>query len=156
MRVILLAFVALTLAACEAKTNAAADIVRPDFRAALDVHLAAIAAKDLDAFKPTITAGDELYVIFPNGAAIETTDGVIEFHSEWFQDANWRMDPEIVKIIEGEDMSVALLKYDYRDTPDGAPRSSWLILVFKLEDGKWRLVHDQNTRINPTETSEDE
>lgn len=139
---------ALLLAACSAGGETAA---RPDFRAALDAHLAAIEARDLDAFAPTITSGDDLYVIFPNGAAIETTEGVVAFHDEWFQDENWRMDPGVVKIMEGEDMSAALLKYDYRDTPNGEPRSSWLILIFKLEDGEWRLVHDQNTRIAPPE-----
>lgn len=141
----------LLLAAC-----GAAETPRPDFRATLDAHLAAIAAKDLDAFKPTITGGDDLYVIFPNGAALETTEQVLAFHEEWFADSNWRMDPDVVKVIEGEDMATALLKYDYRDTPDGEPRSSWLVLVFKLEDGAWRLVHDQNTRITQETSSEPE
>ena len=57
------------------------------------------------------------------------------------------MRPELIRIIEGEDMAMALYSYAYRDTPDGEPRSSWLMLLFKLEDGVWRLVHDQNTRI---------
>ncbi|MEZ5895096.1 MAG: nuclear transport factor 2 family protein [Parvularculaceae bacterium] len=122
---------------------------RPDFRAALDAHLSAIAAKDIEAFTPTLTSRDDLMVIFPNGSAIETTQGVVDFHRDWFADDQWRMDPKVVKIIEGDDLSTALLKYDYRDTSDGEPRSSWLVLVFKLEDGAWRLVHDQNTKIIP-------
>ncbi|MCA8887508.1 MAG: DUF4440 domain-containing protein [Parvularculaceae bacterium] len=122
---------------------------RPDFRVALDAHLGAIAAKDLDAFTPTLTSRDDLMVIFPNGSVIETTQGVVDFHRDWFADDQWRMDPQVVKIIEGDDLSTALLQYDYRDTPDGEPRSSWLVLVFKLEDGQWRLVHDQNTKIIP-------
>lgn len=136
----------LLLMACSA-----AEKPRPDFRAALDAHLAAISAKDLDAYKRTVTSGEDLYLIFPDGSAIETTEGVFAFHQEWFEDSNWRMEPEVMKVMEGEDMSAALLKYDYRDTPEGEPRSAWLVLIFKLEDGEWRLVHDQNTRIAPPE-----
>ncbi len=133
-----------------------AEAPRPDFRAALDAHLAAIEGKDLEAYKPTVTGGDDLHLIFPDGSTIDTTEGVFDFHREWFDDPNWVMEPEVVKVMEGEDMAVALLKYDYRDAPDGAPRSSWLVLVFQLEDGAWRLVHDQNTRIIQETSSETE
>ncbi|GJL93567.1 YybH family protein [Hyphococcus sp.] len=157
MRAILFAFAVLALASCDVKTTATAEKARPDFNAALQRHLDAIAVRDLDAFTATITAGDDLNVIFPNGAVLENTNAVVAFHREWFSDDQWRMDPAVVKTIEGADMATALLKYDYRDTPDGAPRSSWLALVFKLERGEWRLVHDQNTRIEPqTELTETE
>ena len=151
MRIIVASLGALLLAAC-----GGAETARPDFRTALDVHLSAITEKDFDAYKPTVTSGEDLNLIFPDGSAIETTEGVLTFHEEWFGDPNWRMAPEVVKIMEGEDMAAALLKYDYRDTPDGEPRSSWLVLVFKLEDGEWRLVHDQNTRITQETSSEPE
>jgi ketosteroid isomerase-like protein len=149
MRILIVLFGIAVLAACEAKAP-----TRPDFRTALDAHLAAISARDLEAFEATITAGDDLYVIFPNGVALETTQGVVDFHRDWFTDDQWRFDPSVVKTIIGVDMATALLKYDYRDTPHGEPRTSWLVLVFKLEDGAWRLVHDQNTRIAPQEDAE--
>ncbi|WP_425409444.1 YybH family protein [Hyphococcus sp.] len=135
----------LIIAGCGAGGDAAS--ARPDFRAALEAHLAAIEAKDLEAYRPTVTTRDDLTLIFPGGEIIETTDGVIGFHEQWFQDSEWRWDGDIVKLMEGEDMAAALMKYDYRDAPDGAPRSSWLLLLFQLEKGEWRLIHDQNTRI---------
>ena len=150
MRVMFFIF-AVLLAACEAKAP-----VRPDFRAALDAHLAAIEAKDIDAYKPTVTADEDLWIVFPGGETIETTEGVIGFHEEWFKDPDWRWNGEVVKTMEGEDMAAAFMKYDYRDTPDGDPRSSWLALIFKLENGEWRLVHDQNTRINAQAQTEEE
>ncbi|MFC2952138.1 YybH family protein [Marinicaulis aureus] len=150
MKYLVVLFGALWLAAC-----GAAETTRPDFRTALDAHLAAIAAKDFDAYKPTVTSGEDLHLIFPDGSVIETTQGVFDFHEEWFADSNWRMDPDVVKVMEGEDMAAALLKYDYRDTPEGDPRASWLILVFGLENGQWRLIHDQNTRIIQQTSSED-
>ena len=136
---------ALMLAACA--PGGEAKPARPDFRPALEAHLAALSARDLEAFKATLTTGDDMRVVFPNGSVVDTTDGVVSFHEEWFKDPDWRWDGEIVDIIEGEDLAVAFMKYDYRDTPEDEPRSSWLALVFALEDGAWRLVHDQNTRI---------
>ncbi|WDI31716.1 nuclear transport factor 2 family protein [Hyphococcus flavus] len=149
MRVFIIALNVLFLASCSE-----AQAPRPDFNAAVKAHLAAINAKDLEAYAPTVTGRNDLMIIFPEGEVIETTDDVIGFHREWFQDENWRMDIETVKLMEGEDMSAALLKYDYRDTPEGEPRSSWLLLLFQLEGGEWRLIHDQNTRI--TQTTENE
>ena len=58
--------------------------------------------------------------------------------------------------MEGADMAAAFMKYDYRDTPDGEPRSAWLTLIFKLEEGEWRLIHDQNTRITQSTENETE
>ncbi|MCB2114040.1 MAG: nuclear transport factor 2 family protein [Parvularculaceae bacterium] len=142
-----LAFMALS--ACNDET------AHPEFRAALDAHLAAIDARDLGAYEKTISAGD-FYLIFPDGETIDTRDGVIDFHTRWFADPDWRFSPEIIRVIEGEDMASALVKYDYRDTPDGAPRTSWLSLVFKLEGGEWRLVHDQNTRITAPAAPEED
>lgn len=121
------------------------------FEKALERHLDAILSKNLDAYMATLTASDDLMLIFPAGELIDSTEGVVNFHREWFGDANWVMEPEVIKTIEGSDQSTALLRYQYRDTPDGEPRSAWLLLVFQLEDGQWRLVHDQNTRIVPSE-----
>ena len=120
----------------------------PDFRAALDNHLKMVTSRDLEGFKATLTKGDDLKVIFPNGSELPSTKDVVAFHSEWFQDKDWIMEPDVVKVIEGSDKATALIKYAYRDHAEGPPRSSWLVLVFALEDGEWRLVHDQNTRID--------
>lgn len=119
----------------------------PSFKQALQQHLDAILDKDLDAYVPTLTASDDLMLIFPAGELIDTREGIIEFHRNWFADDNWVMEPEVVKTIVGSDQATAVLRYQYRDTADGEPRSSWLVLVFQLEDDQWRLVHDQNTRI---------
>jgi len=130
-------------------TQSAVDVVRPDFKAALEAHLATIADRDIDAYADTITKAGDLYVIFPDGSATTTTEGVIDFHEDWFADEKWSWEIETVKIIEGADMAMAVLKHHYRDNADVEPRSSWLVMVFQIEDGEWRLVHDQNTRIVP-------
>ncbi len=48
----------------------------------------------------------------------------------------------------GADLAMALVQYRYRAKPDDAPVVSWLTYVFQLEDGRWRIVHDQNTALD--------
>ena len=119
----------------------------PAFRPALDAHLATISALDLEGFNKTLTSGGDLNVIFPNGTLVPDTQAVRDFHAEWFSDKGWFMEPEVIKVIEGKDMATALIKYSYRDNAKSETSMNWLVLVFKLEDGAWKLVHDQNTKI---------
>ena len=147
----LMAFLgAIALAVCSTSQAESYD-KSPAFDKALKRHLDAILAKDLEAYQATLTGSDDLFLIFPGGALIDSTEAVVDFHRQWFEDAEWIMEPEIIKTIQGNDQATALLRYQYRDSADAEPRTSWLVLVFRLEDGQWRLVHDQNTRITAQE-----
>ncbi|PHR61958.1 MAG: DUF4440 domain-containing protein [Robiginitomaculum sp.] len=119
----------------------------PSFQVALDAHLATIAARDLGGFMATLTKGDTLPMIFPDGSMLQSKDDVQATHAEWFGDTDWRMGIEHVSQVVGSDVAVALLRYSYRDTPEGDDRYAHLALTFQLQDGEWRLVMDQNTRI---------
>lgn len=123
------------------------DVQRPDFRPTLEKHLSAVQSRDIAALEATLTKTGGLQVIFPNGARVDNTADVMAFHKEWFDDADWVWTPTIDRIIEGETQASALVTYTMQDTADGPKRASWLFLVFQLEDGAWRLVHDQNTSI---------
>lgn len=43
---------------------------------------------------------------------------------------------------------MALIKYQYRPTVDDIPFTTWLTYVFQLQEGQWRIVHDQNTALD--------
>ena len=145
MNHILLSCLACFISACASTSPHVT--VSPPFLPTVERHLAAVEGRDIDVFIDTITRTDALRVIFPNGAAVNSTSEVIAFHREWFADPHWRWHGEIVDAQLGTDLSLALVKYSYRDTPDAEPHSSWLALVFALEEGQWRLVHDQNTSL---------
>jgi len=141
----------LTLSACATPTTSPA-AAPSSFEAALTRHLGAITGRDIDTFLSTLTQDEALTVIFPNGGAVTTRTEVEALHREWFADPDWRMEIEPVRVVKTDSMALALVRTSYRDTPDGAPRFAYLTLTFRLEDGAWRLVHDQNTRI-PAEES---
>lgn len=108
-------------------------------------YIQAIQERDLDGIIETMTTGEELVLIFPNGTTLLTRQEYIDFHKGWFADMDWKMDLEPVTTLIRENFGVILLKTTYTD--DAGPRQALLSLTFALEDGQWRLVFDQNTRI---------
>lgn len=132
-------------------TDAGINAPQGSFAAALEAHLQAIRQRDLDALADTVTTGDELILIFPNGSRTDTREEYLDFHRSWFADTGWRMHVELLHVIERPALGLALMKYRYESTtPDGEPRTSinYVAMTFAKEDGAWRLVFDQNTPIS--------
>lgn len=122
--------------------------MKPDFDKAVQAHLDSISSRDIDAFKANLTRDDTLYTIVQNGHAFTTPSELIDIHEQWFKDPNWIWEGEVAHKVVGEDMAMALIKYQYRAKADDEPFSTWLLYVFQLQDGKWRIVHDQNTALD--------
>lgn len=122
--------------------------MKPDFDTALQKHFAAISSRDIEAFKTHLTKNDTLYTIVQNGHAFTTPSETIELHKQWFKDPNWIWEGTVVHKVVGEDMAMALIKYQYRADTDDAPFTTWLTYVFQLQEGQWRIVHDQNTALD--------
>lgn len=121
---------------------------KPDFDKALQSHFDAIANRDIVAFKNNLTRGNTLYTIVQNGHAFTTPAELIALHEEWFKDPNWIWEGSVVHKVVGEDVAMALVKYEYRAKAEDAPLSTWLVYVFQLQEGEWRIVHDQNTALD--------
>ncbi|MEQ1834849.1 MAG: nuclear transport factor 2 family protein [Candidatus Nitrotoga sp.] len=122
--------------------------MKPDFDIALQKHFAAISSRDIEAFKSHLTKNDTLYTIVQNGHAFTTPSETIELHKQWFKDPSWIWEGTVVHKVVGEDMAMALIKYQYRAKADDAPFTTWLTYVFQLQEGQWRIVHDQNTALD--------
>lgn len=133
---------AIALAACQ---PAAKDT--PPFEPALEAHIQSIYDRDLDAYSETITKGERLPLILPNGTMLTTREQSIDLHREWFSDKDWVQKQEVIYTHVNGEMAYATIRYSYQDTNDGPPRFTYLGLVFEVQDGAWRLIHDQNTRI---------
>lgn len=122
--------------------------MKPDFDAALQSHLASIAARDIEAYQANLTLDETLYTVVQNGHAFTTRSELIAIHEQWFQDPNWVWKGEVVHKVVGEDMAMALIQYQYQAKPTDAPFRTWLVYVFQLQEGRWRIVHDQNTALD--------
>ena len=122
--------------------------MKPDFNAALQKHFDSIEHRDIDAFKASITGDKTLYTIVQNGHAFTTPQQVIDIHAEWFKDNRWSWKGQVIHTVVGEDMAMAVVKYTYQAKPDSPALESWLTYVFKLENGAWKIVHDQNTALD--------
>jgi uncharacterized protein (TIGR02246 family) len=114
-------------------------------------HVKAVQARDLPALERTITSGNDLTLILPNGTQTATRQAYVDFHKEFFATKTWTIQFEPVSRIVGADFAVLTTQSLYQDTVDGKPyRSrSWVTFTFQKERGQWRLIHDQNTRLPP-------
>ena len=121
--------------------------MKPDFDTAIQEHFAAISNRDIEAFKSHLTKSDTLYTIVQNGHAFTTPDETIELHRQWFSDPDWVWAGSVVHKVVGEDVAMALIKYHYRPKAEDQPIVTWLTYVFQLQEGQWRIVHDQNTAL---------
>jgi ketosteroid isomerase-like protein len=154
MKGLLACFAAASLAGCV--TPESSPTSSPSFQAALEMHLAAVSARNMDALLPTLTSGDKLTMIAPNGFKWDTKRQYIDFHRQWFASKDdGQLKFETIRVIESPALAHALIRYRYKfkDNAGNAQSSvNWLTLTFALENGAWRLVFDQNTLLTDQPT----
>lgn len=145
------AFLALCLLACAALAHAASAPPEAALRVTLDRHLAAINARDLDGLLATVTDGDALTLILPDGRVLATRADYRRLHVDWFAERDWRMVFDVEDVRVFGDVGIARVRYDSQSRDAGGAyvsrRVARLSLVFARERGEWRLVYDQNTPI---------
>ena len=100
-------------------------------------HVKAVQARDLPALERTITLGEQLTLILPNGTQTSTRQAYVDFHKEFFATKTWTIQFEPVSRIVGADFAVLTTKSLYQDVVDGKPyRSrSWVTFTFQKEAG---------------------
>lgn len=121
------------------------------FQQALERHLLAVKEHNIDAFCDTIATDGSLTMILPNGNLLDSYEEIMDLHREWFADQEWEMTTELVNTTETSEMATALLLVNYADVDEeGYPVQFqyFLNLIFANRNGKWLLIHDQNTIID--------
>jgi ketosteroid isomerase-like protein len=115
------------------------------FRDALEEHLRAIEARDLDALAATVAETD-LVLIMADGKLVRSAREFLDAHRAWFATPGWTLQARELELYEGAELGVAVFELEYREPPATHSRS-YLTLVFQKQHGRWRMVHDQNTPI---------
>lgn len=113
-------------------------------------HVRAVQTRDLALLERTITTGEQLELIFPDGRRSTTRAEYLAFHREWFAERGWTMTIRPVSRVERAELAVVTARTRYEEREGRRLtgwNENWLTLTFAKEAGGWRLVHDQNTRI---------
>jgi hypothetical protein len=118
-----------------------------DFKNTLELHLDSMKNKDLNKFISTVNL-ENIILIMPNGTLIREKEEFIELHKNWFADNDWDLNYKIINIEESIEISSVLATIDYTDCDAEGniiKMNYYLNLIFRKEDEKWLLIHDQNT-----------
>jgi ketosteroid isomerase-like protein len=116
---------------------------------AVAFHLQTITNRNLEAFQKTVVQDGRLRVILPNGQLLKNFSEIITFHQNWFADPDWSMNVNIQQSIQTAAMGYVFCDVVYHDLDqEGQPYqlTYWLTLTFIHEEGRWLLIHDQNTK----------
>lgn len=120
-------------------------------------YVTSIQNSDLDGLFSTVTEGDALTFLTASGNIIDTREGYYTFHEEWFSHTGWEMPVELLEVHEGDVYGYTIAVFHYKqETPDGLyDLDSYFTLIFKKENGEWRVVTDVCTPIKRTITQGD-
>ena len=87
---------------CSTLAGAAAEEGR-SIDAVFAEHVKAVQARDLPALERTLTSGDQLTLILPNGTQTSTRKAYVDFHKEFFASKTWTIQFEPVNRAVGAD-----------------------------------------------------
>jgi len=119
-----------------------------DFRKIVQEHLDVVIKKDIVTFQKYLSPMHEPLVILPSGDILQGYDAVLDFHKDWFADADWVMKSEIIDAVQLANMGYGLVDVTYNDLDEnGQPyKMKYLLsMVFVNIEGEWILLRDQNT-----------
>jgi len=111
-------------------------------------HLAAIGARDLDAYAATLH--EQVTLILPNGTVHAGRQAVVDFHRGFFADPDWRQDFTAERLVVTARAAAAIYRADYHDVDTGGTpyhRRFLVALLFVPVGDRWLLLHDQCTPL---------
>lgn len=119
-----------------------------NFLTTLNQHLDAIQSRNLALYEKTIAHSPDLMLILPNGKQIKGFDKILDFHKEWLNDQDWKMEYAIINHYNSHQIGYALLEITYYDLDENGNSYTMkylLSLIFEKMEGQWKLIYDQNT-----------
>jgi len=129
-----------------AKTEANKIQNEKDFVATMQKHLDAVSNKDLAALKSTMSPTGKMQLILPATEIINTVDGFMNYHEEWFKaPGTWTFETKILNTEIKEDLGIAITEIIYSEPErNGEPYFNRMIVSYALEkvNGKWCIIKD--------------
>ena len=117
---------------------------------AMNTHMKAVSDRDLEALKSTLSPNGNMQLILPGMEVIETVDGFMEYHREWFEAKDWSFDYNILNTEVGETMGMVVMSFTYKEPEsDGKPYFNRMVISYDLQkiDGTWYVVKDHASSV---------
>ncbi len=127
-------------------------------REVFDRYVQAIHHSDLETLFTTVTKKKDFFFLTSTGTLIDTREGYYKFHEDWFRETDWEMPVELIDIYEGETYGYSTAIFNYKSKiPDGRTYNldSYFTLIFRKEDGQWKVITDICTPISRYYTEAD-
>lgn len=123
---------------------------KKEFVETLEKHLNAVSNKDLATLKSTMSPDGKMQLILQGSEIINSVDGFMNYHEEWFKEPNWTFETKILNTEIGDKLGIAVTQIIYREPErDGKPYFNRMIVSYGLEklNGKWYIIKDHASSI---------
>lgn len=120
------------------------------FMGAMEKHLAAISAKNLDSLAATMSPEGDMQLMLGGMETIVSVDSFMSFHEAWFQEPAWTFDTEILNVEVGSRVGMVIVEAMYREPErDGKPYFNRMTVSYVLRKikGKWYVIKDHATSV---------
>jgi ribosome-associated protein len=107
-----------------------------------DLYLRALGAGDLRALMSVASDSAGFVFLAPSGERCDRS-GFRRFHADWYRGPDWALPVELLALGEGMEEGHALVHLDYQTRAPGGEADhleSYLTLVFRREEGLWRIA----------------
>lgn len=82
-----------------------------EFVRIMQKHLNAVTNRDISTLESTLSPRGEMQLILPETEIINSVDGFVEYHKEWFRDTSWTFETKLLNTKIGDKLGWLLLKW---------------------------------------------
>lgn len=114
-----------------------------------DLYVRAVQNSDLEGLFSTVTDSSDFFFLTSDGRLLDRKE-YHDFHKTWFEATDWEMPVDLLQVREGKEYGYVSAIFYYRQkTPDDRRYNleSYFTLIFRREDGMWKVVADVCTPI---------
>lgn len=115
-----------------------------------DVYVKSVQNSDLEGLFSTVTEKEKFFFLTSRGKLINSRQGYYEFHEGWFRESNWEMPVDLLEVHEGTHYGYTTAIFHYKSkAPEGRTYvlDAYFTLIFRKENGMWKVVADMITPI---------
>ena len=118
-------------------------------REIFDLYIKTVRNSDLEGLFTMVSESKNFFFLTARGELIDR-QGYYQFHKDWFSQTGWEMPVDNIEIYEKGELGYTRAIFHYREKKPGAETyilDSYFTLIFRKEEGMWKVVADICTPI---------